>query len=226
MPYESFSEFWKKREQALKTHDIPIQHDLDEVKDEVHELDVRVDRYEDANGKLKPGVHVDKKTKHTSHFIEDGRGNVLEAYNDPSMDEVEEALAVRDGSAQHQKAMLNGEEAYTPQAEIEKPGADSIHTQKFDDCVRDVQQKNPKANAYAVCTAQLGEQSFKSEHRHKAFVKKQIWEAKKEMGISFAGPVPGSLLARQDLEGEAIDSEEDLMNGDSKVWKKNKKVKK
>ncbi len=136
---KTFKDFW------IKSHDVPIQEKLDEVKTDVHDLDEKLDQYETAGG-----------TK---------------------------------------KSMFDG---------FTKPGP-SIHSSKWDDCVKNVSVSNPSANAYAVCTAQLGEESFKSEHRDLAYVKSEISKAKKEMnkvGISIAGPVPNSLLAEQDLEGK------------------------
>jgi hypothetical protein len=103
-----------------------------------------------------------------------------------------------------------------PEEAVQKPGP-TIHSEKWDDCVREVQGKNAKANAYAVCTVQLGEDAFKSEFKHMAYVKAEIKKAQKEvekMGIEFAGPTPTSLLARQDLEGEADRSEEAIAHGE------------
>lgn len=102
------------------------------------------------------------------------------------------------------KGMLNGEDEYDPNKFTQKPGP-SIHTTKWDDCVREARENNPKANAYAVCTAKLGEQSFKSQYQHLAYAKAEIAKARKEvikMGIGEAGAIPNSLLAEQDLEGE------------------------
>lgn len=126
----------------------------------------------------------------------------------------------RDQSAQARKTgqptgMTNGEDHDTIEQElsfnnksvVEKPGP-SIHTSKWDECVADVKSKNPGANAYAVCTSQLGDESFKSEFRGLAYTKSLIKNAKREMakdvGVGFAGAVPNSLLARQDLEGTKI----------------------
>ncbi len=44
---------------------------------------------------------------------------------------------------------------------VEKPG-EATHSAKFDRCVADVKAKGSGANAYAVCTAQLGGEAFKS----------------------------------------------------------------
>ncbi len=84
---------------------------------------------------------------------------------------------------------------------VEKPG-NSIHSQKWDDCVANA-SKNPDVNAYAICTSQLGEESFKSlESMTKAELKQAAQEVKEAMGIDYAGDVPNSLLAGQDLEDE------------------------
>lgn len=154
---------------------------------------------------------------------------------------------------------------------VEKPG-ESIHSQKWDDCVSEV-GKDPNVNAYAVCTAKLGEESFKADMT-KSQMEKAIdilkavcmtcegtgWAdgvkchecggsgMKKDMGISNAGPVPHSLLARQDLESstrkgaveqtgkeldiieerakEATDTEEkyDLVNSIKSVQEKRQKA--
>jgi hypothetical protein len=80
---------------------------------------------------------------------------------------------------------------------VEKPGA-SVHTAKWDRCVSEVEAKGG-ANAYAVCTAMLGDESFKSATTEDE-EKKQINEFMRTLGIEGAGSVPNSLLARQDLE--------------------------
>lgn len=48
--------------------------------------------------------------------------------------------------------------------DIYKPG-EGTHSAKWDRCVEDVKRDNPSANAYAVCTAQLGEESFRGLDR-------------------------------------------------------------
>jgi DNA-directed RNA polymerase subunit RPC12/RpoP len=48
--------------------------------------------------------------------------------------------------------------------DIYKPG-EGTHSDKWDRCVEDVKRDNPSANAYAVCTAQLGEESFRGLER-------------------------------------------------------------
>jgi len=99
---------------------------------------------------------------------------------------------------------------------VEKPG-DATHSTKWDDCVKEAQAKNPKSNVYAICTAQLGEESFKSQYRHLASMRKEIREARKDVGTSgFAGGIPNSLLADQDLEGVADDSEEAIRDGENR----------
>lgn len=84
---------------------------------------------------------------------------------------------------------------------VEKPGS-SVHTSKWDRCVEHVEQNSDGVNAYAVCTAMLGNDSFKSmddvgfEEKIKYYMEK--------LGIAGAGPIPNSLLAEQDLEGETL----------------------
>jgi HK97 family phage prohead protease len=48
--------------------------------------------------------------------------------------------------------------------DVNKPG-EGTHSAKWDRCVEDVKRNNPSANAYAVCTAQLGEESFRGLER-------------------------------------------------------------
>jgi hypothetical protein len=89
---------------------------------------------------------------------------------------------------------------------VEKPA-------KFDRCVEHVKQNSPDANAYAVCNAMVSDKSF-GEMESKT-MNGLIDEALKAMGIDTAGPVPHSLLARQDLEGKkrkaADDSDDDTV---------------
>lgn len=80
--------------------------------------------------------------------------------------------------------------------QVMKPGA-SVHTAKWDSCVQQVKASGKDVDPYAVCTAQLGEGSFKSF--------KEYWE-EKAVDTSFAGPTPKSGLADQDLEGETKDT--------------------
>lgn len=80
---------------------------------------------------------------------------------------------------------------------VEKPGA-SIHTPKWDRCVAQVESASEGANAYAVCTAMMGDESFKSMDENAVGEKMKFYMQK--LGIAVAGPVPNSLLARQDLE--------------------------
>lgn len=81
---------------------------------------------------------------------------------------------------------------------LQKPGG-SAHTAKWDSCVAHVKESNPGADPYAVCTAMLGDESFKAmdESNFNAVIDKALGQ----IGISAAGPIPNSKLARQDLEG-------------------------
>lgn len=94
---------------------------------------------------------------------------------------------------------------------IEKPGA-STHSQKWDRCIEEVKAKGNGANAYAVCTSMLGQESFKSSQSPEEF-QASMDEYMRKLGISGAGPVPNSLLAEQDLEGKVHKSE-----GTFAVW--------
>lgn len=98
--------------------------------------------------------------------------------------------------------LSSGKEIATKSEVIQKPGV-SIHTPKWDECVAQVKAKGG-ADPYAVCTAQLGEESFKSEYRGLAYTKSVVKNAKRylKMNVAGAGPVPNSLLAGQDLEPE------------------------
>lgn len=99
---------------------------------------------------------------------------------------------------------------------VEKPGASS-HSAKWDRCIQHVKENGKGANAYAVCTDMLGEESFKFVKSEKDFTEKMD-EYMRKLGISGAGPVPNSLLARQNLEGRVEDVvTEERMNEDDRV---------
>lgn len=91
---------------------------------------------------------------------------------------------------------------------LQKPGG-STHTAKWDRCVSHVKSNNPDADPFAVCTAMLGDESFKAmdEAKFNAVIDKALEGLQKDnfgiggVGIAAAGPIPRSLLARQDLEG-------------------------
>lgn len=93
---------------------------------------------------------------------------------------------------------------------VQKPG-NSVHTAKWDRCVEHVRSSSPGADPYAVCTAMLGDESFKAmdDAQFDAVVDKALEELGKDMfgvgqfGIAGAGPIPESKLARQDLEGSS-----------------------
>lgn len=84
------------------------------------------------------------------------------------------------------------------QDRMTKPG-ESTHTPKWDRCVEHVRASNPTADPYAVCTAMLGDESFKAmdEAEFNGIVDKAL----EKIGVVAAGPIPESKLARQDLEG-------------------------
>lgn len=259
MKQKTFRELWKLE----KSHDINIQEELDNVKDEVHEMDDQLDTIEeiskpvdkklDEEGEIRSYREQSNQPKSASMkaqmTAEDDASAMAEIiqmlkvgmYRDAIINEISNSYGCGRATAawlvdaaasnyKFKKDMTNTNgEVEDPRAKselsVEKPGP-SIHTTKWDDCIRDVQTKDSKANAYAVCTAQLGEESFKSEHRHKGYIKSLIRKARLEveeekrekMGIATAGPVPNSLLAGQDLEGEARESEDDIEGGAGHVW--------
>lgn len=93
---------------------------------------------------------------------------------------------------------------------LQKPGG-STHTARWDRCVSHVKENSPGADPYAVCTAMLGDESFKAmdEAKFDAIIDKALEEMEKDnfgvggFGIAGAGPIPESKLARQDLEGSS-----------------------
>ncbi len=94
---------------------------------------------------------------------------------------------------------------------VEKPGS-AIHTDKWDRCVEQVESQSEGVSAYAVCTAMLGDASFKSMDDETFDEKIKMYMQK--LGIQGAGPVPNSLLAAQDLERttKSIEKTGDLQN--------------
>ncbi len=85
---------------------------------------------------------------------------------------------------------------------VEKPG-NSTHSAKWDRCIEEVKASGKGKNAYAICTAAMGDESFKSmddstfDEKIKTYLHK--------LGIAGAGPIPNSLLSKQDLVGPKID---------------------
>lgn len=83
------------------------------------------------------------------------------------------------------------------------------HTDRWDRCVEHVKGNSPGADPFAVCTAMLGDESFKAmeEPKFNEMIDKALEQMGKDsfgiggIGISAAGPIPESKLARQDLEG-------------------------
>lgn len=148
--------------------------------------------------------------KHTTHETFDADGKETDSYEGEDFDEKKSEKQItheRQGQEEHVDKEGGG---------FQKPG-ESVHTAKWDKCVSEVKASSPDADPFAVCTAQLGEESFKSEHRHKAYIKAEIVKAQKKIGkfgVVNAGPVPNTLLARQDLEDEACDSEEAIRDGE------------
>lgn len=105
--------------------------------------------------------------------------------------------------------MLEEPEFTVKTSEISKPG-NSIHSEKWDACVREVKTQRADVDAYAVCTSQLGESSFKAiDTMTKSELRQAMSELRKAMDIEDAGPTPFSLLARQDLESKTTRKSDD-----------------
>ncbi len=81
---------------------------------------------------------------------------------------------------------------------VEKPG-DSQHSEKWDRCVADVKASGKGDSAYAICTAAM--KSIDKSMSDDDFANKIKYYMQK-LGIAEAGPIPNTLLSRQDLEGE------------------------
>lgn len=90
---------------------------------------------------------------------------------------------------------------------FEKPG-DATHSAKWDRCVEHVKANGNGTNAYAVCTSMLGEESLKAMNDDEFMM--EVSNFMEKLGISGAGPVPNSLLARQDLEGDVTKSRKSM----------------
>ena len=148
-----FQDLWKTTGGRIKSHDVRIQAELSEVKEEVHEMDERLDQYETPGGSRKAAIEDTDEYESTDPMHKD---------------------------------------------RVEKPGA-STHTAKWDRCVEHVKASGSGADPYAVCTAMLGDESFKSMDEGK--FNEVLDKALGSFGIAAAGPIPESLLARQDLEG-------------------------
>lgn len=86
---------------------------------------------------------------------------------------------------------------------VEKPG-NSTHTAAWDRCVEHVKNEKGSKNAYAICTAAMGNESFKSISADDPDFIKEVDLFMEKLGIAGAGPVPNSLLSRQDLERETV----------------------
>lgn len=86
---------------------------------------------------------------------------------------------------------------------VKKAEAQAIHSEKWDKCVMEVKESGTDADPYAVCTAMLGTEAYKSMDEKSFGEKIKLYMEK--LGISAAGPVPNSLLAAQDLEGDTTE---------------------
>jgi len=85
----------------------------------------------------------------------------------------------------------------------EKVGDKDIHSDKWKRCVKQVQTNNPEVDAYAICTAQLGAESFKSNTYIKMVEEKKKEEVKTDDTIKQDG---------EDMTPETSEvSQEDMM---------------
>lgn len=79
------------------------------------------------------------------------------------------AIQEKDGSATYSHAVTLADAKWQVdqnQARASNPSRRSIHTARWDDCVRDVKKKGGRYDPYAVCTARLGYRgSVKAGHR-------------------------------------------------------------
>ena len=82
---------------------------------------------------------------------------------------------------------------------VEKPG-EGTHSPKWDRCVEEVKNSGKGKNAYAICTAAIGSGLSKDMNDDDFAGKIKMYMQK--LGISEAGPIPNTLLSRQDLERE------------------------
>lgn len=93
----------------------------------------------------------------------------------------------------------------------------AAHSAKWDSCIAQVQNGRSDADPYAVCTAMLGTEAFKSMDNNS--FKDKIKFYMQKLGIAGAGPVPNSLMASQDLEPtteKSIQKSTDIQN--FSVW--------
>ncbi len=69
------------------------------------------------------------------------------------------------------------------------PGEKSIHTAKWDRCVKIVKSKSPEANPYAICSSSIDDGGVKKSHQKKSgkgyYSNRKKSEQKNEMIISF-----------------------------------------
>ena len=215
-----FKDFWLK-----KSHDISIQNDLDDVKDGVHELDEKVDQYEDAQGNLKPGVHVDKSMVEWTCPDCGKKATASDVYDEkmcPScggkMDkETKKDFKVtgdpNSPNANHGKLLEWVNEHGTPadrkvfsnldneshRAQYERMAADDKKKKKgMFPQFQVSKDKNPEAD-------EISDEDLEAAGEYYD----RVTGSKKAMGTGFAGSVPNSLLSRQDLEDKEKSAADD-----------------
>lgn len=65
------------------------------------------------------------------------------------------------------------------------PGDKPHHTAKWRRCVEEVEEKNPDANAYAICTAQLGPSLLSDGVKDEDDGKPFVWNGSGALGKPF-----------------------------------------
>jgi hypothetical protein len=115
-------------------------------------------------------------------------------------------LFKKEGSEHEMTIEINNGSDYATSRKFQTIKA--AHSAKWDSCVEHVQSKGSSAkNAYAVCTAALGEDTFKSQFQitkmsDNAWLSHVDSVLGKMVDSKLAGPVSNSLLAEQALDEE------------------------
>ena len=251
-----FKDFWIK-----KSHDISIQNDLNDVKDGVHELDEKVDQYEDAQGNLKPGVHVDKGAGYEWRVEENYKGFEIMREYEGGKPVVNSSYTVNDDSIAGSFITIQSAKKYIDSFLMEKNTVhitydrNGVPVNSYVDEDKETKKdftivgdpNSPNANhgkllewvnshgtpADRKVFSNLDNESHRAQYERMAAQDKKkgmfpnfqvskdeadeisdedleaageyydrVVGSKKAMGTGFAGAIPNSVLARQDLEGK------------------------
>ena len=84
------------------------------------------------------------------------------------VDTVEDELSVNEPEAKEfVKNYVIGSDV-SESEDLNEVGADEVHTEKFNSCVKDVKKNSPDVdNPYAICQASLGAKAIKKPHQRK-----------------------------------------------------------